>query len=46
MHKLETFNPFYLDIIVENKMRWAVFFQQIKCIMIGEILKLKKNQQN
>jgi len=32
----------YLDIIIENKMALAIFFKQIKGIMIGEVLKLSK----
>jgi hypothetical protein len=28
----------YLDIIIENKMGLAVFFKQIKGIMIGKVL--------
>jgi hypothetical protein len=32
----------YLDIIIENKMALAIFFKQIKGIMIGKVLKLSK----
>jgi hypothetical protein len=32
----------YLYIIIENKMRWAIFIQKFECIMIREIFKLKK----
>lgn len=34
----------YLDIIIENKMTLAVFCKQIKCVVIGEVLKLAQGR--
>jgi hypothetical protein len=40
--KNTTAGSIYLDIIIENKMALAIFFKQIKGIMIGKVLKLSK----
>jgi hypothetical protein len=37
-----TGSSIYLNIIIENKMALAIFFMQIKGIMIGKALKLSK----
>jgi hypothetical protein len=40
--KNTTAGSIYLDIIIENKMALAIFFKQIKGIVIGKVLKLSK----